>query len=170
MRCFAQTDAAGTTLATLRGHRDEVNCVSFSREGNRIASGSADTSVRVYREVINGPWSLALLLSSSRSLSFLDASIADLRISTANKRVLDQHGATYSRRLKSRPGRESESSPTRETLAGNESVAGFQTKDVAICSVRVDSELDAKTLSLAADGGVPVGSPAPGASKLELRP
>ena len=38
-------------------------------------------------------WSLALLLSSDRSLSFAGTAIADSRTSAANRIVLEQHGA-----------------------------------------------------------------------------
>ena len=68
-------------------------CVTFSRDGRRIASGSKDKSIRVYRETSSGQWSVTLLLSSSRSLSFTDAAVTGVRMSAANKIVLDQHGA-----------------------------------------------------------------------------
>ena len=68
--------------------------MAFSHDGSRIASGSSDKSVRVYDERGHDPsWTLMLLLSSNRSLSFLNAAITDVRASAANKIVLEQHGA-----------------------------------------------------------------------------
>ena len=68
--------------------------MTFSRDGRRIASGSKDKSIRVYRETSSGQleWPVELLLSSSRSLSFTDAAVTGVRMSAANKIVLDQHG------------------------------------------------------------------------------
>jgi WD40 repeat protein len=39
---------SGAQLATLSGHKMEVNCVAFSPDGTRIASGSSDDTVRVW--------------------------------------------------------------------------------------------------------------------------
>ncbi|KAG0353800.1 hypothetical protein BGZ54_002037 [Gamsiella multidivaricata] len=42
-------DTAGwSTIRTLRGHTDRVECVIFSKAGNRIVSGSKDSSIRVW--------------------------------------------------------------------------------------------------------------------------
>jgi WD40 repeat protein len=35
-------------LLTLRGHRDQISCVSFSPDGQRLASGSDDNTVKVW--------------------------------------------------------------------------------------------------------------------------
>ena len=91
--------ASGKTLGRLQGHKDEALCVALARDGRVIASGSKDKSVRVYRETTDGQWTLALLLSNSRSLSFSDAAITSVRLSAANKIVLDQHGALTKRRI-----------------------------------------------------------------------
>lgn len=40
----------GDQLATLAGHRGTVNCVAFSPDGTRIATGSHDGTVRIWNE------------------------------------------------------------------------------------------------------------------------
>ena len=35
-------------IAVLEGHRDTVNCVSFTSDDSKIASGSADRTVRLW--------------------------------------------------------------------------------------------------------------------------
>ena len=70
--------------------------MAFARDGRHVASGSKDKAARVYYESSPGQWSARLLLSNSRSLSFLNATITGVRASAANKIVLEQHGAAAS--------------------------------------------------------------------------
>ena len=84
---------SGKTLATLRSHKGLVTGVTFSPDGGHIASSSEDKCVRVFQEASPGRWCPTLLLSNSRSLSFVDAVIAGVDTSAANKVVLAQHGA-----------------------------------------------------------------------------
>lgn len=44
-----QAEGIGTLLRTLTGHTDKVYCVAFSPDGQTIASGSQETSVRLWR-------------------------------------------------------------------------------------------------------------------------
>ena len=38
----------GASLFELRGHRDEINCLSFSPDGTRVATGSNDHTIKVW--------------------------------------------------------------------------------------------------------------------------
>ncbi|MFQ5472080.1 MAG: WD40 repeat domain-containing serine/threonine-protein kinase [Dehalococcoidia bacterium] len=40
--------ASDTSIAILEGHRDQVNSVAFSPDGKRLASGSADNTIRIW--------------------------------------------------------------------------------------------------------------------------
>src|SRR5260370_10304970 len=52
--CTESTDTATTIIyTTYRNHRDEVHGVSWSPQGKRIASASADKTVQVW-DAVNG--------------------------------------------------------------------------------------------------------------------
>src|SRR5207342_3322542 len=40
--------ASGKLMQTLRGHKDAVVCLAFSRDGRRLVTGGADTAVKIW--------------------------------------------------------------------------------------------------------------------------
>jgi intraflagellar transport protein 122 len=44
----------GTVLHQLRGHKDTVHCVAYSRDGKRFASGGADNTVIIWTSKAEG--------------------------------------------------------------------------------------------------------------------
>lgn len=44
----------GNLIQTLKGHRDNILCLSFSKDGRRFASGSADKQVIIWTSKLEG--------------------------------------------------------------------------------------------------------------------
>jgi len=44
----------GSLLNTLKAHKDTVNCVAYSRDGKRFASGASDKMVIVWSPQLEG--------------------------------------------------------------------------------------------------------------------
>lgn len=44
----------GTLLQSLKGHKDTVYCVAYARDGKKFASGSADKTVIVWTNKLDG--------------------------------------------------------------------------------------------------------------------
>lgn len=44
----------GNLLQTLKGHKENVLCLSYSRDGRRFASGSADKQVIIWTSMLEG--------------------------------------------------------------------------------------------------------------------
>ncbi len=44
----------GTLIQPLKGHKDTVYCVTYARDGKRFASGSADKSVIIWTNKLEG--------------------------------------------------------------------------------------------------------------------
>ncbi|XP_077972109.1 intraflagellar transport protein 122 homolog [Styela clava] len=53
-RVLVYDPSDGTLEQSLKGHKDSVYCVAFSRDGKRFASGSADKSVIIWTDSLSG--------------------------------------------------------------------------------------------------------------------
>lgn len=63
----------GVLLRTLRGHRGEVNSLSFSSDGTTLVSGSMDSSVKLWREIASERETAYLLKSEAMKKRLLEA-------------------------------------------------------------------------------------------------
>ena len=46
----------GDLLHSLKGHKDAVYCIAYSKDGKRFASGSADKNVIIWTSKAEGMW------------------------------------------------------------------------------------------------------------------
>lgn len=53
-KLFVYSALDGTLIQTLKGHKDTVLCVAFSRDGRRFASGSTDKQVIIWTSKLEG--------------------------------------------------------------------------------------------------------------------
>lgn len=44
----------GTLISSLKGHKDTVYCVAYSKDGSQFASGSADKCVILWTDALDG--------------------------------------------------------------------------------------------------------------------
>ena len=54
IRVYVYNANDGTLIQALKGHKDNVLCVAYARDGKRFASGSADKQVIIWTSKMEG--------------------------------------------------------------------------------------------------------------------
>lgn len=53
-RVLVYDTSDGTLIQPLKGHKDQVNCVAYSKDGKRFASGASDKQVIIWTSKLEG--------------------------------------------------------------------------------------------------------------------
>ena len=54
LKVYAYDVVEGVLLQALRGHKDNVYCVCYAKDGKKFASGSADKTVIIWTSKLEG--------------------------------------------------------------------------------------------------------------------